>query len=70
MASSSRTRVAAVGLALALTATACGGGGDTDNEAANDPAAEGKKGGTLYILNAADFEHLDPARNYVGTAGT
>lgn len=60
--------MAAVGLALALTATACGGGGDTDNEAANDPAAEGKKGGTLYILNAADFEHLDPARNYVGTA--
>lgn len=31
------------------------------------PAVKGaKKGGTLYVLNLGDFEHLDPVRNYVG----
>ena len=33
------------------------------------PAIKGAtKGGTLNIFNQADFEHLDPARNYVGGA--
>ncbi len=31
------------------------------------PAVKGAvKGGTLNIFNQADFEHIDPARNYVG----
>lgn len=31
------------------------------------PAVKGAvKGGTLTILNQGDFEHIDPARNYVG----
>ena len=31
------------------------------------PAIPGAtKGGTLTILNQGDYEHLDPARNYVG----
>lgn len=33
------------------------------------PAVKGAvKGGTLNIFNQSDFEHLDPARNYVGGA--
>ena len=33
------------------------------------PAVKGAvKGGTLNIFNQSDFEHLDPARNYVGSA--
>ena len=31
------------------------------------PAVKGAvTGGTLTILNQGDFEHIDPARNYVG----
>ena len=31
------------------------------------PAIKGSvTGGTLNILNQGDFEHIDPARNYVG----
>jgi peptide/nickel transport system substrate-binding protein len=31
------------------------------------PAQAGAvKGGTVTIINQGDFEHLDPARNYVG----
>ncbi len=63
-------RAAVVGLSLALTAAACGGGGgggatDTEGGGSED---EVTKGGTLKILSVADFEHLDPQRNYVSNA--
>ncbi len=54
-----RTRTAAVtatALALALGATACGGSSGSSGKAA--------KGGTLTILNKADYDHLDPQRTY------
>lgn len=60
-------RYATVGAVLALTATACGGGTSTGTKT-GDNAASGKKGGTLNILMVADFEHLDPQRNYVASA--
>lgn len=56
--------------ALAVAATALVA---TPAEAANAswngpaPAVKGaKNGGTLYVYNQGDFEHVDPARNYVG----
>lgn len=49
---------------LALTA-ACGGSTATKK----NTAAKGTKGGTLYYLSISDFEHLDPARNYVTDSG-
>jgi peptide/nickel transport system substrate-binding protein len=57
-----RTRTVALtatALALALGATACGG-------SSGGGSASGKptKGGTLTILNKADYDHLDPQRTY------
>jgi peptide/nickel transport system substrate-binding protein len=49
--------------ALVLTTSACGGSGTP-----KPGTTAGKKGGTLTILTVADFEHLDPQRNYVGSA--
>ncbi|MGH8866626.1 MAG: ABC transporter substrate-binding protein [Actinomycetes bacterium] len=61
-----RTALRGVGIAvvLAMGMAACGGGDDGD-----DGEAQGSKGGTLYILDQSDFEHLDPARNYVTNSG-
>jgi len=71
-----QARVIALAAALALTATACGGGDDGDGPGASNntggtkaPEA-GKKGGTLTVLMASDFEHLDPQRTYVSNAFT
>ena len=55
-------RIAALAAAVAMGAAACGGGGGGEQQAA-------QKGGTLFILEEADFEHLDPARAYVTNAG-
>ncbi len=55
--------------ALALVA-ACGGSStDGDTDSGGTKSVTGTKGGTLYYLAQADFEHLDPARNYVTDAG-
>ncbi|MDQ1043251.1 ABC transporter substrate-binding protein [Streptomyces sp. V4I2] len=56
-----RTRtlaLAASAVAIALGATACGGSSSTTNSGAPT------KGGTLTILDDADFNHLDPQRTY------
>ncbi|MQA86461.1 MAG: ABC transporter substrate-binding protein [Streptosporangiales bacterium] len=64
MAIQSTVRLAAVVAAVALgAAAACGGGGGGDEQQA------GAKGGTLTLLQTDDFEHLDPARNYVTNSG-
>jgi len=67
-------RLLAVGAVVALAATACGGGGGgggggtaTSGTGPKD-GTPGKKGGTVYLLEQADFEHLDPARNYVSNS--
>jgi peptide/nickel transport system substrate-binding protein len=51
-------------VAVALAASACGGSSGVKKT--NDPPE--KKGGELLILTVGDFEHLDPQRNYVGSA--
>jgi len=50
---------------VALVASACGGGGGGTKTSTEKSATSGKPGGTLTLLMSADFEHLDPARNYV-----
>jgi peptide/nickel transport system substrate-binding protein len=62
-----RNACVAVGItSLALTA-ACGGSSGSSSKAVTKTT--GAKGGTLYYLSISDFEHLDPARNYVTDAG-
>ncbi|MEV0637914.1 ABC transporter substrate-binding protein [Streptomyces sp. NPDC050619] len=56
-----RTRtlaLTATAVAIALGATACGGSSSTTNSGAPT------KGGTLTVLNQADYDHLDPQRVY------
>ena len=55
-------RAGAVLLVGALALTACGGGKTSEKP------TTGKPGGELTIFTVGDFEHLDPQRNYVGSA--
>ncbi len=57
-----RTGTAVV--AVALLAAACGGSSSGGAPKGNP----GTKGGALSVLMIADFEHLDPQRNYVSSA--
>jgi peptide/nickel transport system substrate-binding protein len=50
--------LAATAVAIALGATACGGSSSTTGSGAPT------KGGTLTVLNQADYDHLDPQRVY------
>ncbi|MDQ1586184.1 MAG: peptide/nickel transport system substrate-binding protein [Actinomycetota bacterium] len=62
-------RLGSLGAVFALAATACGGGsGGGTSSSTQTTSSSGKKGGTLNVLLIADFEHLDPQRNYVGSA--
>ena len=40
-----------------------------DSKGPADPVAGSKKGGTIYLVQKDDFEHLDPQRIYVNNAG-
>ncbi len=61
-------KVAAVGLTVALGITGCGGGSSktggtktkTGAAGAGTADTKGTKGGTLTLLESADFDHLDP----------
>ncbi len=57
-------KVAVVGACLALAVTACGG----SSKSSNSSGPTGKKGGTLFLINDADFDHLDPQRTYVSNS--
>jgi peptide/nickel transport system substrate-binding protein len=63
-----RTRTAAVAataVALAMGMTACGGSSTKSTGSAGTSASGAvTKGGTLYVLNKADFDHTDPQRTY------
>ncbi|WP_163513736.1 ABC transporter substrate-binding protein [Fodinicola acaciae] len=60
----SRLAVAGVTLSLVtLVASACG---TPDSAGSNGGNGQIKRGGTITILMQQDFEHLDPARSYVG----
>lgn len=63
---------------MALAAAACGGGSSSSGSNnsssgggvglnSSGDGVTGTQGGTLYVPMLADFEHLDPARNYVNT---
>lgn len=56
------TRVSAVVLAAALLSTACSGGGGDDAGGGGEPS----EGGTVHMLQDADFSYLDPARGFDG----
>jgi peptide/nickel transport system substrate-binding protein len=59
----SRLAVAGVALSLVtLVASACG----TPDTPSGGGGTGVKRGGTLYVLMQQDYEHLDPARSYVG----
>ena len=51
-----------------MVVTACGNSKGGGNTGAKGVKVSGKAGGTLSVLMVADFEHLDPSRNYVSTA--
>jgi peptide/nickel transport system substrate-binding protein len=55
--------LSASALAIALGATACGGGSSSNSSSSTGGAPV--KGGTLTVLDQADFPHLDPQRVYV-----
>jgi peptide/nickel transport system substrate-binding protein len=68
-------RAVAVGAALALAVSACGGGeenGDTTTKAAFNAGIgkvfnpSEKKGGTIKMANAGDWDTLDPGETYFG----
>jgi peptide/nickel transport system substrate-binding protein len=52
------TGLTAIAVAIALGATACGGSSSTTG------SGSPTKGGTLTILDDADFNHVDPQRTY------
>ena len=65
----SATKVTVLAATITLALTACGGGGGTSTtKNKGSQAPTGKKGGTLYLINDADFEHIDPQRTYVSNA--
>lgn len=57
---------------LLLVAAGCRDGGTSNAPAnnvksSNGTSTEGRTGGTLYVPMLSDFEHLDPARNYIAS---
>ncbi|GAA2264317.1 ABC transporter substrate-binding protein [Glycomyces scopariae] len=56
------TRAPAVLVAAALLLTACNGQNDAGGAAGDDPTS----GGTMHMLQNADFSYLDPARGWDG----
>ncbi|WP_163505685.1 ABC transporter substrate-binding protein [Fodinicola acaciae] len=54
----------AAGAVVALLASACGTPGSETGGSGDEKV---QRGGTLTLLDLADFEHLDPRRNYVAS---
>ena len=54
----------AAGTAVALALTACGAGGGSPQQSGS--AGEPQAGGTVHMLQNADFSYLDPARGWDG----
>ncbi|MFG3341229.1 ABC transporter substrate-binding protein [Glycomyces sp. NPDC048151] len=59
------TRAAAALAAAALLLTACSGGGD-EGGGGDGPGGTPQTGGTVHMLQNADFSYLDPARGWDG----
>ncbi|MFI6790932.1 ABC transporter substrate-binding protein [Nonomuraea sp. NPDC050383] len=59
--------LASVAVLTTLAVTACGGGGgEKQASASGDGAPAATSGGTVHVLQTADFSHLDPARGWDG----
>jgi peptide/nickel transport system substrate-binding protein len=56
--------ILAVAALLMLGITACGGSDDSSKDTNAGAPVQGKKGGTLKVLFASDFEHTDPGEAY------
>lgn len=56
--------IIAAGTAMALALTACAGGGGSPQQAGAD--GQPQSGGTVHMLQNADFSYLDPARGWDG----
>lgn len=61
------TGILAVGVTAVLLLSGCSGNGpESADQASSSSAATPKKGGTVYMLQNADFSYLDPARGWDG----
>ena len=61
------TGILAVGVTAVLLLSGCSGNGpESADQAGSSSAATPKKGGTVYMLQNADFSYLDPARGWDG----
>ncbi|RKE64852.1 ABC transporter substrate-binding protein [Microbacterium sp. AG238] len=56
--------ILAAGTAMALALTACAGGGGSPQQTGSDGTPQ--SGGTVHMLQNADFSYLDPARGWDG----
>lgn len=56
----------ALGVIGALLLTGCAGGGGGEEPAANQETTGPQSGGTVHMLQNADFSYLDPARGWDG----
>ena len=56
--------ILAAGTAMALALTACAGGGGSPQQTGSDGTPQA--GGTVHMLQNADFSYLDPARGFDG----
>lgn len=56
--------ILAAGTAMALALTACAGGGGSPQQTGSDGTPQA--GGTVHMLQNADFSYLDPARGWDG----
>ena len=56
--------IAALGAAMALAAAGCGGDDSSEESASEGSPAQGKQGGALTMLYAADVDFIDPGLSY------
>ncbi|MFD6138566.1 ABC transporter substrate-binding protein [Promicromonospora sp. NPDC060271] len=61
-----RISAAVLAAATTLALTACGGGAPDDSSGGGGFTAEPAVGGTVHVLQNADFSYLDPARGWDG----
>ncbi len=59
-----RAIAVAVAALLAIAVGACGSSNDNGGDVNSGAIVKGKKGGTLKVVAAGDFEHIDPGQVY------